>query len=385
VRSLFTTIPLLGLLSTFSAYSASLSVHKGDDLQLVFNQAKGGDVISLDAGATFIGNYHLPTNLTSKTITIQSSTVCSGAWTCLPAKGERISPQWATRMAKLVSPNAGATLTIPSQANHIKIIGIEFATTPGVYTNDLIQAGIPEETDIKKVPKDLTFEQVYIHGYPTEQSKRGLNLSSGKTDILDSYFADFLSDWQDTQAIAGWNGPGPYRIENNYLQSGTEIVAFGGATTAIKGVIPSDIIIRRNDFFKPTSWFDGDPNHTGNHIRAKNHIEFKNGQRVWIERNTFTNNMIGGDQYGSTILLNVRDEVGQVPWATVSDIKIRYNKFNHIAGGLLFMGRDGNGARGGTSKNILVQDNTFNDIGSLGGDGRMFTSYEWCREFNYRS
>ena len=58
--------------------------------------------------------------------------------------------------------------------------------------------------------------------------KRGIALNSGKTDIIDSYISDIKAIGFETQAIAGWNGPGPYRILNNYLE-GAGINFLGGA------------------------------------------------------------------------------------------------------------------------------------------------------------
>jgi hypothetical protein len=352
------------LLGVSLARAASVSVSAAGDLQAALNQAKGGDTITLAAGATFTGHYQLTPNPSGRWITIQSSALPS-----LPA-GQRVSSTQANRMPKLVTPDAGAVLVIPSRANHYRLVGIEFTEKPGVYVQDLIQAGTASETTVAALPHDLDFDRVYVHALLPTGGKRGLALNSGKTTIENSSFENFVSDWQDTQAIAGWNGSGPYRIENNFLQAGGEIVAFGGATTSIRGVIPSDIVIQNNDFFKPTDWWDGDPHHTGPHIRAKNHFELKNAQRVLVQNNTFTNNMVGADQVGCTMLLTVRDEGGQVPWATVSHITVQNNVFRHVAGGLFLAGHDHDG--GGSAVNLVIRNNLFVDLGVMGGDGRLF-------------
>ncbi len=345
--------------------AASVTVQQGGDLQAALNQAVGGDTIRLQAGATFPGNFTVSKNGTDRTITIQSSAIGQ-----LPGSGQRVSNIQASLMPKLITSNAAPVLSIPSDANHYRFVGIEFTMQPGVYVNDLISCGEPGERQAAHVPQNIEFDRVYIHGQLPTGSKRGIALNSGKTTIWNSYFENFVSDWQDTQAICGWNGTGPFLIQNNWLQSGAEIVAFGGAVPAIQGLIPSDITIQYNDFYKPAYWWDGDPNHWGPHIRAKNHIEFKNGQRALIQYNTFTNNMVGADQNGFTILLNVRDEGGQVPWATVSDITVQHNLFRHVAGGFLIAGRDHDG--GGTANNIKIQNNLMSDMGVMGGEGSGF-------------
>ena len=42
------------------------------------------------------------------------------------------------------------------------------------------------------------------------------------TTITGSYIAEIKAPSQDSQAIAGWNGPGPYTITNNYLEAASE-------------------------------------------------------------------------------------------------------------------------------------------------------------------
>ena len=61
----------------------------------------------------------------------------------------------------------------------------------------------------------------------------------------------------DSQAIAGWNGSGPFKIENNYLEAAGENVMFGGADPKIPQLVPSDIEFRYNHCAKPVSWQKG--------------------------------------------------------------------------------------------------------------------------------
>jgi hypothetical protein len=79
-------------------------------------------------------------------------------------------------------------------------------------------------------------------------------VNSRSTEILNSYIADIKAVGQDSQAIAGWNGPGPFAIINNYLEAAGENVLFGGADPAIAGLVPQDIVIRRNHIARPVTW-----------------------------------------------------------------------------------------------------------------------------------
>ena len=65
--------------------------------------------------------------------------------------------------------------------------------------------------------------------------KRGISLNSGRTDILNSYISDIKAVNADSQAIAGYNGTGPFRIVNNYLEGAGENVIFGGSDPAVVG------------------------------------------------------------------------------------------------------------------------------------------------------
>ena len=118
------------------------------------------------------------------------------------------------------------------------------------------------------------------------------------------------------------------------------------------------------------SWWTYGQNYIGRHIRAKNHLELKNAQNVMVQNNTFTNNFVGADQLGFMLVLNVRDEVGTAPWATVSNVTVKNNLFQHTAAGVLFMGHDGDG--GGTAGSFAFSNNVWLDMGGYGGDGRMY-------------
>ena len=103
-------------------------------------------------------------------------------------------------------------------------------------------------------PHDIVFDRVYVHGHATKGQKRGIALNGGSTDVLNSYIADIKSASYESQALAGWNGAGPYRIVNNYIEAAGENVMFGGSVPAKSGLIPSDIVITGNDIAKVTAW-----------------------------------------------------------------------------------------------------------------------------------
>ncbi len=348
-----------------TAWAASSTVPPGGNLQAALNAAQPGDTVTITAGASYVGHFYLPPNYGSQWITIQSSAMNS-----LPAAGNRVSPAQAAAMPKLISPDGAPALAIGAGANHYRLQGIEFAPAAGIYAQDVVQIGTGGETSNSQLPHDLDFDRDYIHGDPSVGSKRGIALNGAGITIENCYLSAFTSTGQDTQAIAGWNGPGPYAITNNYLEAGSEIIAFGGATVNIYGNIPSDILIKNNSFYKPLSWRPGDPSYAGTAVWAKNHIELKNAQRVTVDGNTFTNNWIGADQQGFLFMFSVRTEGGTVPWAVVNNITVKNNVVRHSAAGAYFVGHDG---ASGSAGNFQIQNNVWEDIsGAWGGDGRLF-------------
>jgi hypothetical protein len=93
-----------------------------------------------------------------------------------------------------------------------------------------------------------------VHGHRFRGQKRGIALNGRSISVLNSYIADIKSMNADAQAIAGWNGAGPFAIENNYLEASGENILFGGADPAVEGLVPSDIVVRGNHLFKPMAW-----------------------------------------------------------------------------------------------------------------------------------
>ena len=82
----------------------TLAVRAGGDLQAALNAARPGDVITLEAGAVFRGNFTLPRKSGSDWIVIRSA----ASDNALPPPGTRVNPALAPVLAKLVTPEPGA-------------------------------------------------------------------------------------------------------------------------------------------------------------------------------------------------------------------------------------------------------------------------------------
>src|SRR5205085_5031116 len=136
------------------------------------------------------------------------------------------------------------------------------------------------QTGTSQVPTDIVFDRCYIHGTTTGTLRRGIALNSARTAVIDSYIAECHEVGTDSQAIGGWNGPGPFKIVNNFLEGAAENFMLGGADPSIANLVSSDIEFRRNYCSKPLSWCATEPTYAGVHWSIKNIFELKNAQRV---------------------------------------------------------------------------------------------------------
>ncbi len=120
--------------------------------------------------------------------------------------------------------------------------------------------GSSAHNTLPKVPHDIIVDRCYIHGHTNATiMKGGVLLNCAKSAVVESDISDFHSIGYDTYAIAGTNGPGPFIIRNNYLEAAGENILFGGAAPAISGLVPSDLEVKNNYFYKPFSWRVGHP------------------------------------------------------------------------------------------------------------------------------
>ncbi len=337
----------------FTKKGTVISVSAGADLQSALDAASPGDSIVLAAGATYTGHFILPAKTGNAFITIRGSQGDQ-----LPPDNTRVAPGDAASMPKVICSQCPAISAAPG-AHHYRLRGIEIHPAENVYADELIELGASGK-NTNEQPHDFELDQMFIHGDPAKGSKRGIGLNSGRATIRNSYFTDFKSDFQDSQAIAGWFGTGPYLIVNNFLEASGEDLIFGGAAPAIQNLVPSDIGIYYNYFHKQESW--------QGKWRIKNLFELKNARRVKMRYNVLENNWAGA-QNGFGVLFTVRTcEAGNYPWAVVKDVDFSYNILRHSNQGINILGQD-DGRDGcpaprvaGQTSDIHVENNLLEDL-----------------------
>ena len=357
-------LPRIFIDTTYTAPTGrTIAVPEGGDFQAAIDQAQPGDVITLQAGATYTGNFTLPAKSGSDWIVIRTS----APDTSLPSSGGRITPGYRNVLPKIVSPNSGPALEALSGSHHFRLIGLEFAMATNVsMTVSLILLG-DKQTSLSQLPHDLILDRLYIHGSPTTTLRRGITLNSASTAVIDSYIADCHDENADSQAIGGWNGAGPFKIVNNYLEGAGENFILGGADPTIPNLAPSDIEFRRNYCFKPLSWRIGDPSYAGRPWGVKNLFELKNAQRVLIEGNIFEHCWTMG-QTGFAILFTVRNQDGTAPWSVVQDVTFTNNIIRRVGGGFNMHGTDNN-FPSMVTRRIRIANNLLEEIDEQRWDG----------------
>jgi hypothetical protein len=107
------------------------------------------------------------------------------------------------------------------------------------------------------VPYEIELDRVYVHGDRVQGQKRGIALNARDITIRNSHVSDIKAVGVDTQAIGGWNGPGPFLIENNYLEATGEVFLLGGSDPGIPNLVSADVIVRNNHMTRPLAWRDG--------------------------------------------------------------------------------------------------------------------------------
>ena len=243
----------LAVSNAWPAAAATVYVAAGSDLQAALDAAQPGDTILLEEGAEFVGNFVLPVKTGDRWITVRTAAPDS----VLPGPGVRIHPSHAPLLARLRSDNSSAALRTDPGAHHWDIRYLEFGANRLGY-GDVIQIGdgSSAQNTLDKVPHHFVLNHIYLHGDPAYGQKRGISLNAAHVTITDSFIAECKGVGLDTQAIAGWNGPGPYVIENNYLEGAGENIMFGGADPAIAGMVADGVTFRRNYLSRPMAWKD---------------------------------------------------------------------------------------------------------------------------------
>lgn len=345
--------------TTYSAPSGkTISVAAGADFQAALNSAQLGDTIALQAGATYTGPFTLP----NKTAGSGWIYVTSSGYAKLPAPGHRVSPSDAVNMPKVVSPPYSNAVVTVANSHHFRFVGIEFTTVPGAYVYNLITIG-NQDASTATLANHIVFDRCYIHADANVDNRRGIEMDGAYVAVIDSYVTNFREVGADSQGLAAWNTSGPIKLAGNYIEGAGENVLVGGADSSAPSLVPADIEVSNNYFFKPLSLI-------GSRYVVKNLFELKSAKRVMVSGNTFQNNPAAG-QAGFALLVTPRNQDGKAPWSVTSDITIAGNTFINVGSGINILGTDNLNPSQKTER-VAIHDNVIGVTGLNGAGARAF-------------
>lgn len=242
--------------------------------------------------------------------------------------------------------------------------------------------GWPDTPNIADLPQRIQIDRCHLRADPAKGSHHGIGLYCGDVAVLNSVLEGMWQENRDCNCVGGYWGPGPFRIEGNYLEGGGENVIFGGRGAPVPdGFHPSNLTLRKNYIFKRPEWrpvwkitdptrlnpdgtvfynYDNLDNITwisGKHYCSKNLLELKEMRGALIEFNVFENSWSDA-QNGDAIVLTTREGV-------INNIKFRYNVIKNAESGIRFLGQN-DGSEGypsvGKSNDCNIYSNLFRNV-----------------------
>lgn len=346
----------------------STLVGAGADLQAAFNAAKAGDVILLSPGVVYTGNFTIPVPQAGNagewvTVTTNGS---------LPTEGTRLADgQSATlNYPTLRTANSQPVLATSGVATKWRFIGVIIDADPSVTScQRLVQLGSggSEQNSLALVPSDIIFDRCDIHGHATLDCRVGVTFNAARLAVIESRIHEIHSAF-DSQCISGTNGPGPFKITNNYLSAAAENIAWGGGDPHITNLVPTDIEVRHNEITKDLAW------KTSSWL-VKNLYESKNSRRVLIEGNVFSNSWVSAQAGYCFVLWSVNQD-GAASWCVTEHQTVRYNTITNCKSAFQVSERFTAGAATASANHIAIHNNVWIGLDSAQtGDGtsRAFT------------
>jgi hypothetical protein len=219
-----------------------IRVDASGNLQSALDRAKPVDVIRLASGATYVGNFTLPSKACGAAPVVVRSDIADSL---LPLEGQRLTPALAPRLAKIATRNERPAIRTTNPTCGWRLVGLEVTATPELAPTTVNYGlvllgdggwakGGDTQTNAAHVPSRIILDRMYVHGLPTTNLVRCVALNSARSAVIDSW----ISDCHEGLRLAGdrsWNRPGPCLIENNFLSGAGENVMFGGADPGSQG------------------------------------------------------------------------------------------------------------------------------------------------------
>jgi hypothetical protein len=317
------------------ALQKQITVDPKADLQVVLDGAPEDAVLFLPAGAVFTGHF-----------------VCSKA-----VRVTTLGASFPLGARATLTDSLGVIASPDSQPAFKSAPGANGCVLDAVEVRGGIEFGQGNDTDATQLPTNVVVRHVLQNA---TNLKRAINLNATGAIVVDSYIYGPKVLKQDSQAI--WcNTCSGISLINNHLEAAGEVVLFGGDRVLIQGLVPSDIVIASNEFTRPIE-LKAQPGQWN----VKNLLEFKNGQRITITGNAFSNHWADAQQCYS-IVFTPRDQYGDGPWTTVRDVVFEHNTLKNVGCAINIIGDDDHWPNNPRTTNIAIRDNVFIVSKALGG------------------
>lgn len=251
-RIILTSVFLTLLITTASA--ATIHVPVGGNLQAAINTAKCGDVITLEAGATYTGNFNLGpkpvctgTDGDYITITTNDPSGTPVHLTNYPRSDTPTTTASAARMPKAVTPNSYPAFWLNGGMKYWRIKGLDITSVKGARAIRLIGFGEVIPADRSQYPDHIVIEQNWIHppeedGTPLTTANMHRSVDNGiyfegtNTLIQHNDIGGFVGRYADsnqpmtTAGILITTWADNVVIQNNYIRAWTYGFFFGGGS-----------------------------------------------------------------------------------------------------------------------------------------------------------
>jgi hypothetical protein len=281
-------------------------VNAGENLSTLLETEPEGHELRLEPGATWYGNF-----VPRRRLRITTNT------TLAPG---RIDPTGALGLARIISPSNTPALRV--MGPDITVDGIT------ILANELsggtaVAVGHPDETVMANQPERTLLQRIVVFVPDGQNLKRGLAIHGRGTALRDSVIFGVKLPGTETQGVLITNTPGPFTIENNFIEAASINILVGGDWQREVGCVPSDGYVSRNMLTKREAWMSTP-------LVVKNLFELKMGRRIQVVDNDLDGSW-GDGQDGCGVKLTLKSSyLNRDPWVSMEDILFAHNRVRRV-------------------------------------------------------